>query len=387
MTDDRANPAAPNEIAEPSDSALAEPSESVEAAPDVEELLRHWLSRRSKATGRAYGRDIAHFARHVGADSPADAVSALIAGGHAAANRLALGYLTSMREIGLSPATCNRRLSALRSVVSLARTLGYVAWGIDVGGDKVSRYRDTRGPGLRAVQLMIRIAGSQPGFKGLRDVVLLLLLFVLGLRRGEVSALDVEHYDRAGQRLWVQGKGKSQRSSITVPAPVVEALQRYLDARDAQPGDPLITNLDRASKGARLTSGGIYRVVRHLGELAGIPGTVSPHRIRHSAITHALDASGGDIRRVQKFSRHARPDTVLVYDDARQDLGGQVATMLAAALGVSESPKGTADGDAEVINETAEESAETSEETNTSETPDGLGNADYQAQRNGSEQG
>jgi hypothetical protein len=74
-------------------------------------------------------------------------------------------------------------------------------------------------------------------------------------------------------------------------------------------------------------------MIRCLGERAGVPGIVSPHRIRHNAITHSLDATGGDVRRVRRFSRHSRLETVAIYDDSRRDMAGEVASLLAAALG------------------------------------------------------
>jgi integrase len=44
---------------------------------------------------------------------------------------------------------------------------------------------------------------------------------------------------------------------------------------------------------------------------------MSPHRIRHSAITAALDATDGNVRKVQKLSRHRQLDTLMIYDDNR----------------------------------------------------------------------
>jgi hypothetical protein len=45
---------------------------------------------------------------------------------------------------------------------------------------------------------------------------------------------------------------------------------------------------------------------------------------------HRLDLTGGDIRRVRRFTRHAKLDTVAVYDDNRADFGGQLAELLGA---------------------------------------------------------
>jgi len=42
---------------------------------------------------------------------------------------------------------------------------------------------------------------------------------------------------------------------------------------------------------------------------------MSPHRVRHSAVTAALDATDGNIRKVQKLSRHADSRTLMIYDD------------------------------------------------------------------------
>ncbi len=44
---------------------------------------------------------------------------------------------------------------------------------------------------------------------------------------------------------------------------------------------------------------------------------MSPHRVRHSAITAALDATDGNVRKVQKLSRHRKLDTLMIYDDNR----------------------------------------------------------------------
>jgi integrase/recombinase XerC len=56
---------------------------------------------------------------------------------------------------------------------------------------------------------------------------------------------------------------------------------------------------------------------------------LSPHRLRHSSITAALDATGGDVRKVQKLSRHADLNTLMIYDDNRRDEQGELSDILA----------------------------------------------------------
>jgi integrase/recombinase XerC len=59
---------------------------------------------------------------------------------------------------------------------------------------------------------------------------------------------------------------------------------------------------------------------------------MSPHRIRHSAITAALDATNGDVRKVQRFSRHKKLDTLMIYDDNRSNMQGEISDLLGNIL-------------------------------------------------------
>jgi integrase/recombinase XerC len=91
----------------------------------------------------------------------------------------------------LAPATVARRIAALRSVVKLARTLGRITWAIDIPSPRAEAYRDTRGPGLAGWKAMLAAVKKQAATpKGKRDLSLLRLMHDLGLRRGEVVALE-----------------------------------------------------------------------------------------------------------------------------------------------------------------------------------------------------
>jgi len=52
--------------------------------------------------------------------------------------------------------------------------------------------------------------------------------------------------------------------------------------------------------------------------------------LRHASITHALDL-GRDLCDVAKFSRHKNIQTLLVYDDNRRDVGGEIARQIDGA--------------------------------------------------------
>ena len=292
-------------------------------------LLDDWLAGRKETTRRAYAADLEYFARWLGTSRSA-AVRELLERHPGDANALALEWRAAMSEGGLSPATINRRLSALRSLVGLAQTLGVVQWTLRVRSLPARSYRDTRGPGRQGYLRMLRDCGDpdaagRNGIVARRNRAILRLLYDLALRRGELVELDLEDLDLAEERLSILGKGRLERESLSLPEPTLAALRAWLEARGSEPG-PLFVRLDNARRPRgleRITGKAVYLLARRLGS--------RPHGLRHAAITDALDLTGGDVRQVRRFSRHASLRTLAVYDDAREDLAGVVAKRVAGA--------------------------------------------------------
>ena len=293
----------------------------------VSRLVAAFLAGRNVNTLRAYREDLKDFVRFTKSETVDEAARLLLGRGHGEANALALAYRADLIERHLAAATVNRRLAALRSLVKLARTMGLVPWTVEVDGMKAARYRDTRGPGRAGFRTVLAGAEAVRGSKGLRDTAILHLLFDLALRRGEVVSLGLEDVDLKAGTVSILGKGRTSREALTLPEPTKAALGAWLEVRGSEAG-PLFVNLDRAGKGRRLTGTSLYRIVRGLGERAGLH--VRPHGLRHAAITEALDLMGGNVRAVQRFSRHRDLRVLTVYDDNRADMAGEVARLVAA---------------------------------------------------------
>jgi integrase/recombinase XerC len=238
-----------------------------------------------------------------------------------------------MLEAALAPATINRRLSAVRSALRFARTIGATTWVPEIKGLKAQSYRDTRGPGLAGTRALLVAASEKSPAKAARDIAIIRLMFDLGLRRGEVVGLDLDDVDHSGRRLWVLGKGRTQKEARTLPVPTLEAIDRWLALRSRVAGGDeaaLFVNAAKLKRGRRLTGQGLYHVIQDLGRHAGI--VARPHGLRHASITAALDTSNGDVRAAQAHARHTNPQTTMRYDDNRQDLAGKVAAGLAEVL-------------------------------------------------------
>ncbi len=312
---------------------------TVEVFPTLDQefdILAQLLeNQKSPNTWRAYKKDIKDFFKFAAdANEPTPIlVDAFLKLDQTQALSLALRYKNHLRDMRcLKEATINRRLAALKSLVRLANQLGQCTFTLDgIKGEKVVNYRDTTGI-KQNLYRQILLVPDRSTVKGKRDFAILRLLWDNALRRGEVVQINLGDLRLEGRKLAILGKGKgTQKQEITLSKATVAAIEAWLEVRPKQPGkvQPLFVALDRAHKGHRLTGTAIYQLVRKTAKVAGIEKVMSPHRIRHSGITAALDATNGDVRKVQKFSRHSDLNTLMIYDDNRRDMQGEVTDILA----------------------------------------------------------
>lgn len=318
MTFENTLPASPN-------------STAIALAPaKVQDALDLWLSTfPSENTRRAYARELKAFAEFAGYEEAASAVAAFLTLEDGAAHAVADRWKADKLERGLSPAAINRSMAALNSLVAYARRVGLTKLRLEAQGVKSQAYRDTRGPGVPAVRAMLSHAREQDNpRKAARDEVILRLAATLGLRRAEIAALDIGHVDLKGSTIAIMGKGKQERIKLTLPPHAREALASWLELRGSlDPSAPLFVSLASNQAEGRISGTGIYLLIRdQLGKRAGVEA--KPHGLRHTAITAALDAFNGDVRKARRFSRHANIATVALYDDSREDHAGAVAQVL-----------------------------------------------------------
>src|SRR3954454_3570707 len=306
---------------------LAKPAAVPPSVPECYRLFTLFSDEHKPKPLAPYKADLEDFRRYTHTPTLANAAHWLLDGPPIVANAFALIYRSKMIERGLQPATVNRRLATLRSLVKFANTLGLVPWTLSVENLPVPPYRGTDGPDRDGFRAMLDAASAQPGPKGLRDVALLRLLHDLGLRRSEAVRLDIEDVDLPGNRILILGRGRSQKKEpVVLPDPTRAALAAWLEARGSEPG-PLFTNFDRAGKGHRLTGTAVYHIVGRLGAKAGL--SVRSQELRHLAITTALDRTNGDVRAVAEFSRHKDLRPLSRYGDSRYGLAGKVSRLVA----------------------------------------------------------
>jgi integrase/recombinase XerD len=151
------------------------------------------------------------------------------------------------------------------------------------------------------------------------------LLGLLRLRVSEACGIDIEDLgiQRGHRTVTVLGKG-SKLAIMPMPPRVARAVDMAAGERRSGP-------LLLAQSGLRLNRHAATRIVRRLAKNAGITKSISPHSLRHSFITAALDA-GVPLRDVQIAARHSDPRTTTRYDRARHNLDRHASYIVTAFI-------------------------------------------------------
>jgi integrase/recombinase XerC len=281
----------------------------------------------SPQTKRLYAASIEHFFQAIaGRSASPDTIAAFLQLAPGQAVEVVERYKADLHEANFAPATINNRLAAIKSLVAHAKIVGRCDFDLKpVKGLKSQAYRDTTGvePGVYrdAINTIDRTT-----VKGKRDYAIARLLWDNALRRIEIERLDLGDYQRP--RLWIRGKGRGEKEIIDLSAKSIQALDEWLAVRGScGDNESLFVALDNRGCKNRLTGRSIDRnVVKKFGVETKV---LSPHKVRHSTITAALGLTNGDVRKVQKFSRHRKIDTLLIYDDNRLGVQGEITDTVA----------------------------------------------------------
>lgn len=149
------------------------------------------------------------------------------------------------------------------------------------------------------------------GFAGLRDYVLLELLYGTGMRRGELIALPWSAIDLQAKRLMVKGKGNKTRQ-----IPFGTTLQQLLEQYKKEQADVFPeAETDRVmltDKGQPMYPKFVYNKVKHYLSLVTTAEKKSPHVLRHSFATH-LANHGADLNAIKELLGHASLASTQVY--------------------------------------------------------------------------
>lgn len=150
---------------------------------------------------------------------------------------------------------------------------------------------------------------------GVRDRAMLEVLYVTGIRRRELTMLDVADISFDGETLTVRkGKGGKDRL-VPLGSRALDWLRRYLThTRPRLAAGTSDSALFITGYGERFNVNALGNHIRKLIDKAELDRPGSCHLLRHSCATH-MHERGADIRVIQQLLGHARLDTTAIYTD------------------------------------------------------------------------
>ena len=265
----------------------------------------------SEHTLRAYNGDLREFVDFVGEDTYCGAVDHL---------RIR-AFLSKLYERGLSKPSVARHLAAVRSLYR------YLAREGTVNHNPAALVATPRLPKkLPRVPTIEELAAALDDAVAIsqafpeRDRLLMELLYGCGIRVSELVGINMGDISHSRLLILIRGKGRKQRF-VPFGECVEAALAAYLPLRrqlvsnrasrrtvPLREASPLIVN----TRGRRLTTRSVARIVKAIAVAKGLSSDVHPHTLRHAFGTHMLE-EGADLRAIQEMLGHERLSTTQRY--------------------------------------------------------------------------
>ena len=224
------------------------------------------------------------------------------------------GFITTLYDKELSKSSIERKISTLKSFFKFLYRRGI----IEDNPARMLKFpkKEKYLPNVFNVDDIFTLLDlpdkSTP--MGMRDALILELLYGTGVRVSELVGLDRNAVDLNGMRILVRGKGKKERIVPLAPE-LISLIKDYYkvmydivsEGRVVE-SDALIIN----RLGSRMTDRTIRRIVEAYLKKAGLPLDYSPHSFRHTFATHLLEG-GADLRSIQELLGHESLATTQKY--------------------------------------------------------------------------
>lgn len=214
-------------------------------------------------------------------------------------------YLSNcMTERGISPSTTQTKIRYISSFYNFLYDEEYIERDPTTKIERVMVEKK-----LKKAFTDAEIERLRECCENLRDRAFLEFLYSTGTRISEALSLNCGDVNFNEGECVVFGKGHKERV-VYLSETCMQYLQKYLESRYAQPGEPLFSHL-KYTKDHRMTVRGAEVLLKELGEKAGVE-KVHPHKFRRTLATHLMDR-GMPVEQIKEVLGHEKLDTTMIY--------------------------------------------------------------------------
>ncbi|WP_026998295.1 tyrosine-type recombinase/integrase [Eisenibacter elegans] len=226
------------------------------------------------------------------------------------------GWVAHLSEKEANPLTINRKIATLRSYYKFLHREGYIQ------RNPAAELRSIKTPKktpefVTADKLLALLEDEQhfaSDFWGMRDRIVMEVLYGTGARVAELLQLRIQDVDLSRKLLKVLGKGAKERL-IPIHNNLLPLLAEYIQARASTVEDlnlPPHDFLLLSDTGLAPHETLVYEIVRKYLALVTTQEAKNPHVLRHSFATHLLN-KGADLKAIQNLLGHSSLAATQVY--------------------------------------------------------------------------
>jgi len=220
-------------------------------------------------------------------------------------------WLLSLAGEDLKPRSLARKIACLKSFYKFLQKQGEIQFNpsLRLKAPKLEK----RLPAFveeKSMDLLLDQLQFPEGYEGIRDKLILEMLYGTGIRLSELIGIKAQDYNSYDRTLKVLGKGNKERI-VPINTSLVTLISQYLQSKqshfESNSDFLLLTN-----KGDKLYPVYVQRMVkRYLSAVTTIEKK-SPHVLRHTFATHLLDR-GADLNAIKDILGHSSLAATQVY--------------------------------------------------------------------------
>ena len=277
----------------------------------IDKLIKLFLDhlkferRLSVHTQIAYSKDLHDWAQFLGQEMNID----LIAQVNPSFIR---SWLASLREVGVTPRSIIRKISALKSFYKFLLRTGVISISpmTQITAPKMGKSLPVFIKEDEAVALGELVAVSSEDWKGMNTRVLITLFYYTGMRLSELINLKDQQVELNRAQLKVLGKGNKERI-LPLHTDLIQLIQDYITKRNErfEEREPFLLLTE---KGKKMYPRYAWQLVNQILAAATTVQKKSPHVLRHSFATHLLN-HGADLNAVKELLGHSSLAATQVY--------------------------------------------------------------------------
>lgn len=221
-------------------------------------------------------------------------------------------WIIYLVEEGITNRSINRKIASLKSYYSFLIKTQQITFSPLAKHKALKVEKDVIVPiSENEMYQVLQAIEFDSGFEGLRDKLVLELLYATGIRRAELIGLQLSDFNFQNATVKVLGKRNKERIVPLLPS-LKLSITEYLDKRAKL--EKIIDDnyFFLTISGKRLYETLVYRVINKYLSKVSSKVKKSPHVLRHSFATHLLN-QGADLNAVKELLGHSSLASTQVY--------------------------------------------------------------------------